>query len=230
MSKTCPCVPSIAWSRTPASSSWHGEFLRGRSRGRTVYFPLREACRTIVWRLPEMATPLIPVPPARAWEVLVVDDEKNIRATLTLCLEGMGCKVTAVSSAEGAVTALGRQAFDLAFLDLRLGEANGLDLLPRLLAEAPDLAVVVITAYATFDTAVEAIKRGAVDYVPKPFTPAQIRHALDRIEERRRLTAHISTLEAALAEAAPEVDLGTASPRMRAALATIERAAASEAA
>ena len=92
-----------------------------------------------------MATPLTPVPRTRAWEVLVVDDEKNIRATLTLCLEGMGCKVTAVSAAEGAVTALGRQAFDLAFLDLRLGETNGLDLLPRLLAESPDRIEAVAT-------------------------------------------------------------------------------------
>src|SRR5882672_10899170 len=93
-----------------------------------------------------------PAPPTRTWEVLVIDDEKNFRVTLAMCLESMGGKVTAVSSTEAALAALGRQAFDLAFLDLRLGETNGLDLLPQLLAESPDLAVVVITAYATFDT------------------------------------------------------------------------------
>jgi NtrC-family two-component system response regulator AlgB len=103
-----------------------------------------------------------------ALRVLIIDDEKNIRATLSVCLEGMGCQVTAVSSAEAALAALGRQVFDLAFLDLRLGDMNGLDLLPKLLAESPDLAVVVITAYATVDTAVEAIKGGAKDYLPAP--------------------------------------------------------------
>jgi NtrC-family two-component system response regulator AlgB len=62
--------------------------------------------------------------------VLVIDDEKNIRATLSLCLEQMGCQVTAVSSQEGALTALAQQPYELAFLDLRLGESNGLDLIP----------------------------------------------------------------------------------------------------
>ena len=80
-----------------------------------------------------MATPTTPTAQTRAWEILVIDDEKNIRATLALCLEGMGCKVTAVPSAPAALAALSRQAFDLAFLDLRLGETNGLDVLPQLL-------------------------------------------------------------------------------------------------
>ena len=60
-------------------------------------------------------------------------------------------------------------------MDLRLGTSSGLDLLPALLAEDPDLDVVVITAYAAIDTAMEAVRRGARDYLPKPFTPAQIR-------------------------------------------------------
>ena len=126
--------------------------------------------------------------------VLVIDDEKNIRATLSMCLEGIGCQVTAVSSGEAALAALGRQAFDLAFLDLRLGERNGLELLSQLLAESPHLAVVVITAYATFDTAVEAIKRGAKDYLPKPFTPAQIRHVVEQLAEQRELTRRVLDL------------------------------------
>jgi NtrC-family two-component system response regulator AlgB len=104
--------------------------------------------------------------------VLVIDDEKNIRTTLTTCLESMACQVTAVGSSSAALAALTRQSFDLVFLDLRLGQENGLDLLLQLLAEAPTLSVIVITAYATVDTAVEAIKRGAKDYLPKPLTPA----------------------------------------------------------
>ena len=99
--------------------------------------------------------------PAR---VLVIDDEKNIRRTLALCLEGLGCAVTEAATAAAALEALARAPHDLAFLDLRLGTENGLDLIPRLLAERPGLDVVIITAYATFDTAVEAIRRGARDY------------------------------------------------------------------
>ncbi|MBI3304189.1 MAG: sigma-54-dependent Fis family transcriptional regulator, partial [Deltaproteobacteria bacterium] len=163
------------------------------------------------------------------FRVLVIDDEKNIRTTLSMCLEGMGCEVTAVPSGQAALAALGRQVFDLAFLDLRLGETNGLDLLPQLLAESPDLVVVVITAYATFDTAVEAIKRGAQDYLPKPFTPAQIGHVVRKIAEQRELARRIIDLEGQLREAVPEADLETLSPKMRMALDLLFRAANSDA-
>src|SRR6266851_4926914 len=158
--------------------------------------------------------------------VLVVDDEKNIRRTLAVCLEGFGCAVTEAGTAEAALEALSRAPHDLAFLDLRLGTGSGLDLLPRLLAERPGLDVVIITAYATFDTAVEAIRRGARDYLPKPFTPAQVRHVLEQSEERRGLHRRLQDLQGLLADAAPEVDLGSASAPMRAALEVLEKAAA----
>src|SRR6266704_6306261 len=161
--------------------------------------------------------------------VLVVDDEKNIRRTLTLCLEGFGCAVTEEGTAEAALEALSRAPHDLAFLDLRLGSGNGLDLLPRLLAERPGLDVVIITAYATFDTAVEAIRRGARDYLPKPFTPAQVRHLVDQALQRRALSWRVLDLEGQLREAVPEADLGTDAPKMRAVLDILARAAKSEA-
>jgi NtrC-family two-component system response regulator AlgB len=161
--------------------------------------------------------------------VLVVDDEKNIRTTLAVCLESLGCQVSEASASGAALEALRHAPFDLAFVDLRLGQESGLDLLPRLLAERPGLAVVMITAYATFDTAVEAVKRGAADYVPKPFTPSQIRLIVERLAARRADAVARSELEARLAEAAPEVTLDTDSPRMRAVLDVVERAAASDA-
>ncbi|HXQ24388.1 MAG TPA: sigma-54 dependent transcriptional regulator, partial [Candidatus Acidoferrales bacterium] len=161
--------------------------------------------------------------------VLVIDDEKNIRNTLSMCLQGMSCQVAAVSSADAAVAALDRQTFDLAFLDLRLADASGLDVLPRLLAARPDLTIVVMTAYATIDTAVEAIKRGATDYLPKPFTPAQIQHVVEAAAKRRALVRHVAELEQQLREAVPEADLETRSPKMRAVLDLIARAAASDA-
>jgi NtrC-family two-component system response regulator AlgB len=161
--------------------------------------------------------------------VLVVDDEKNIRTTLSLCLEQMDCYVKAVSSVDGALAALRHESFDVAFLDLRLGEANGLEIIPKLLAESAELMIVMMTAFATIDSAVEAIKRGAADYLPKPFQPAQIRHVIDQCIKQRDLKSQVSELESRLREAAPEVDLESDSPKVRAVLETATRASASDA-
>ena len=164
----------------------------------------------------------------RPLRVLVIDDEKNILTTLTVCLEGMGCAVTAVSSPQTALAALTRQAVDLAFLDLRLRAASGLELLPKLLQESPNLAVVIITAYANFDTAVQAVKLGAMDYLPKPFTPAQIRHVVEQVTERHAIKRRVAALEGTLAESVPETDLSPESPKMQAVLDVITRAAAAD--
>src|SRR4030095_16741159 len=107
----------------------------------------------------------------------------------------MNCEVKSVASADAALTALHHEPFDLAFLDLRLGEANGIELIPRLLAEARNLIIVVMTAFATIDSAVEAIKRGAADYLPKPFQPAQIRLLIDHCGKRRDLKRQATKLK-----------------------------------
>jgi len=160
--------------------------------------------------------------------ILVIDDEKNIRTTLSLCLEQLGCQVTAVPSAQSALNALAEQPYDLAFLDIRLGELSGLDLIPKLLADCPNLLVVVITAYATIDSAVQAIKRGAADYLPKPFTPAQIRQVVEQCIKQRNLRRQVIELESRLRESAPEVDLESDSPKIRAVLDIATRAAVSD--
>src|SRR5262245_12944613 len=152
-----------------------------------------------------------------------------MRATLSLCLEQIGCEVTAVSSAESALSALVKQPYDLAFLDLRLGDSSGLDLIPKLLVDAPNLLVVVITAYATIDSAVDAIKRGASDYLPKPFTPAQIRHIVDQCIRQRDLKRRVTDLEGRLRDSAPETDLESDSPKLRAVFAVAAKASTSDA-
>jgi NtrC-family two-component system response regulator AlgB len=161
--------------------------------------------------------------------VLVIDDEKNIRTTLSVCLEGIGAQVTSVASADAAVAAMARSAYDLVFIDLRLEKTNGMDLLPQLLSMRPEVGIIVITAYATFETAVESIKLGAVDYLPKPFTPAQIRHAVEKFDSRRAIVQRVAELESKLAQEVPEADLSTSSPAMRLALDLLRRAAVSEA-
>ena len=157
--------------------------------------------------------------------VLVIDDEPNIRDTLALCIQSAGARADKVGSSAAAVEALRLAPYDLAFCDLRLGSESGLDLIPRLLSERPGLDVVVITAFATFDTAVEAIRRGARDYLPKPFTPTQIRHHLEAARQRRATASRLIDLEARLADAAPDVRLDSASPQVRAALETLMKAA-----
>ena len=127
-----------------------------------------------------------------------------------------------------ALAAVAQRPFDIAFLDLKLGESSGLDLLPKLLAENPDLAAVVLTAYATFDTAVEAIKRGAADYLPKPFSPDQIRHLVAKLAERIATRGRLAELDQQLKLAVPETVLETHSPKMQATFDVIGRAADSD--
>jgi NtrC-family two-component system response regulator AlgB len=161
--------------------------------------------------------------------VLVVDDEANIRRVLSLCLETRGHRITAVGRFAEALAEAGRQAFDLAFIDLRLGTDNGLDLIPPLLSESPWLKIVVITAYASVDTAVEAMKRGAVDYIPKPFVPEQVLLVADRAAAMRRMELRLSSLQDDLRRSNPEIDFHSCHPGMMKAVEAARRVAGSEA-
>jgi NtrC-family two-component system response regulator AlgB len=162
-------------------------------------------------------------------DIMVIDDETSLRRTLRTTLESMGHAVAEVAGTDAALSALGGQRFDIAFLDLRLGRDAGLDLLPALLHEAPELAVVVMTAYATIASAVEAMRRGAFDYLPKPFTPDQLRVVFRRWEAMHRLRARVADLEEQVQATVPEADLQTVEPAMRKAIDLALKAAASEA-
>lgn len=160
---------------------------------------------------------------------LVVDDETNIRLTLATCLRGMGATTDEAATPEEALRLAAATVHDIAFVDLRLGEESGLDLIAPLLAERPHLAIVVITAYASIETAVEAVRRGASDYLPKPFTPGHIRHVVERVRAARDLSWRVVELERRMREEFPETELATSSPRYRAALDLVARAAGSDA-
>lgn len=121
-----------------------------------------------------------------ALTVLVVDDEPTIRRSVTLCLELEGHAVRSVGTPEDALDQARLEAFDLAFVDLRLGTRSGLDLIPELLVLRPSMKVVVITAFATVETAVEAMRRGAWDYLPKPFEPSQVTSAAAKVAALRQ--------------------------------------------
>jgi NtrC-family two-component system response regulator AlgB len=167
--------------------------------------------------------------PEEKLRVLVIDDEKNIRQTLGMFLEKLGCEVHLASSSEAALAVLARQSMELAFLDLRLGTERGEELIPKLLALGPSLPIVVFTAYATIETAVDTLRRGAWDYLPKPYAPDQIRQLVSRARERRELTQQLADLQSRLARAQPALDTSSESPPMRQVYDLIARASKTDA-
>jgi len=161
--------------------------------------------------------------------ILIVDDEKNIRRALTLALESMEHEVVCVSNSALALAELKARPFEVVMLDLRLSQESGLDVLEEILRTAPQIAVVMVTAYASVETAVEAMRRGAFDYLPKPCTPEQVRQVLARIEKTRKLERRVAELESRLGAEGPEIDLTSQAPAMQKALELAFKAADSEA-
>ena len=106
--------------------------------------------------------------------ILVVDDESTITSGLELLLGEHGYDVIAASTAAEAETLLARRWFDLIFLDLRLPDADGIELLEHIKHNAPEVEIVLMTAYGSLEITIEAIKRGAFYYIEKPFAFEQI--------------------------------------------------------
>jgi NtrC-family two-component system response regulator AlgB len=161
--------------------------------------------------------------------VLIVDDEANIRKTLSYCLAAEGHTVISVSNPADAAGEAKRRSFDLAFVDLRLGEENGMALIPILLSDSPWTKIVVITAHASIESAVEAMKKGATDYITKPFTPDQIKFLTRRIGRIREMENQILVLEEINKRLGPEDSLQTKNIGMQRVIETAKKAAASEA-
>lgn len=162
--------------------------------------------------------------------ILVVDDESTIRRTLSVALESMGHTVATAGNGAQALEELRAQSFEAVLLDLRLShDQSGLDLLQEILRLSPRAAVVLMTAFASIETAVEAMRRGAFDYLPKPCTPDQVRAVLARIKKTRKLENKVVELESRLGAEGPPLDLGSSSPTMRKAAEVAFKAADSDA-
>lgn len=164
-----------------------------------------------------------------AFSALVVDDDPAIRQSLRLCLEAEQGRVQQTGTSAGALDALDRSRFDVVFLDLWLGSESGLTVLPEILRRQPGAGVIVVTAYATYESAVEAMKLGAVDYLPKPFTPEQVRKAARRVVTASVLRRRLTELQDRLDQTEGESTFETCSPRYATFLQTALRAAASDA-
>src|SRR6202045_3044737 len=134
-------------------------------------------------------------------KIPIVDDEKNIRVNLATLFEGHGYEVR---TAEGGQQALARfseeDGFDLVLTDYRMAEMNGYELLRHIKDRDLDVLVVLMTAYATVEHAVAAMKAGAYDYLTKPFSLDQVEHAVERALETRRRRGEVRGLRDTLEE------------------------------
>ena len=122
--------------------------------------------------------------------ILLVDDEKNIRLTLSQALEIVGAEIDTASNGEEALAKLKEKEFGLILLDIRMPGMDGMEVLRRVREIRPDIRIIMITAYGTIESAVEAMKLGAVDFLQKPFDPEEIRELVSRVMDRDRLDEH----------------------------------------
>src|SRR5664279_1879204 len=125
------------------------------------------------------ATPQIE--PANFLNLLIVDDERSIREACREVAQSLGYTANVADSAEHAYRLLDTQAFDAVLLDLRLPGAGGLDALRRIKDRRPEAVVIVVTGYGTVQSAVQAMKNGAYDYVTKPFSVEELKLLLERL-------------------------------------------------
>ncbi len=129
----------------------------------------------------------------QTYNILVVDDEKNILKVVSMTLKDSGFDVDTARSAEEAVDKFRQRSFDLMVTDIKLPGRSGVELLTQIKAEQPDVPVIVITAFGTIENAVEAMKKGAFNYLTKPVNPDElitvVREALEKFDLKRENAA-----------------------------------------
>jgi len=157
-----------------------------------------------------------------------VDDELVVRDSLARWFQAEGYSAKAVASAREALESM-NQAWDLALVDIKMPGMDGLELQARLKESDPDLMVIIMTGYATVETAIQALKRGAYDYLTKPVDPDELLHLVDKALEHRSAKSEVLRLQENLKEIFPNTDLVAKSPAMQRVMELIETVAPSEA-
>jgi two-component system response regulator PilR (NtrC family) len=132
-------------------------------------------------------------------KILVVDDEQSLREVLSIMLKRAGYVVTSVADGEEAIEHLNKEIFDLVITDLRMPKVDGMEVLKAVKSASPETVVLVITAFATADSAVEAMKQGAYDYLTKPFQVDEVQLIIRNALEKRRLTTENMLLKREMA-------------------------------
>jgi NtrC-family two-component system response regulator AlgB len=161
-------------------------------------------------------------------DFLVIDDDKTFRDATCLLIEDEGHYAEPMGSGEGGLTSLKDEKFDAVLLDVNLGAENGLNVLEQIGKGHPNLPVVMFTAQGTVKTAVEAMRRGAMDFLEKPFTREQLHNVLARLKRFNQLSENIERLEQEVRDTKsqnPELLLDFATPLMREVMDVLMRAA-----
>jgi two-component system NtrC family response regulator len=130
--------------------------------------------------------------------ILLVEDDESLRQVTHAQLARSGYETSIAEDAAQAIAILRKEPTDLVITDLNLPDMSGLELLKTVRAEYPDTAVVIVTAYGTIETAVDAVKSGAYDYITKPVHPDELRALVNRALERHRLIQEVRTLRTAI--------------------------------
>src|SRR5579862_8757366 len=161
-------------------------------------------------------------------DFLVIDDDKTFRDATCLLIDSEGHYAEAAHSGESGLTELKEGKFDAVLLDLNLGAEKGLDVLDQILKRQPNLPVIIFTAQGSVKNAVEAMRRGALDFLEKPFTREQFHVVLARLQRFHQLNQNIQRLEGEIKDSnaqSPEILLDSTTPLMKEVMDTLLRAA-----
>jgi two-component system, NtrC family, response regulator GlrR len=160
--------------------------------------------------------------------ILIIDDDSNLLEVLKVRVESAGYTVTAVTVEEQALEAARDEVFDLAIVDLQLREMSGISLMKELRLFQPDLPVIILTAFGTIESAVEAIKEGAYGYLTKPFNAAELFSQIEKALEDSHLNKEIARFKDLLEEEYGSRDIVAKSDKMQQVLATVSRIATND--
>jgi len=158
-------------------------------------------------------------------KTLIIDDDRNILTTLEVYLEDKGLEAHTASSGNKGLELFQQERPDLVLLDMKLPDRDGLDVLKEIIASGIRTQVLMITAYASIETAVSAVKMGAFDYLPKPFVPGQLDLVLERLKRFHTLETEVARLKGIFSEGG----ILTRNRKMRRILQTARQAAESSA-
>ena len=142
-------------------------------------------------------------------KALVVDDEKNILNTIGICLESIGIEATLCSKPQEVLQLLQQNRFDVAFVDLKMSPMDGIEVLSEIKQYSPGTTVIIMTAHGSIDTAVVAIKKGAYDYLQKPFDFEELKLFTRKVFEHHQLVHEMAELREELASIQGSGDIVT---------------------
>jgi DNA-binding NtrC family response regulator len=161
--------------------------------------------------------------------VLIVDDEHAVRDSLRRWFKTYGCRVDVAADANEALGKFDGAQWDIVLLDIKMPGMSGIELQRRIKEIDETIVRIMITAFASVDTAIQALKEGAFDYIAKPINPAQLDHIIRNAAEKRKLAAEAAALRRTVEELAMPEDIVGESPEFRRVLQTVAEVAASEA-